>query len=266
LAPPRPLSCLLTHLRSEAPEFLPAVELWTRPPRDRFFDSGQDTVATAKNIYFELTGLEDDPLVAVPFVMALMGTVWRRIQDPRCISERKTVTIDEGWDILGKPAFVRPVEEMFRTSRKFNAFVVLATQSPKDIKDGNARKLLQTMSEVFLYRGFSEPEFMENDLQLTRHQIELHRGLREDDSRREVLYVCGRGHNRVLSVEIPPALYWFATTDGEDKHWRGLYCGRFGLAEGIAHLVRACEGRTIAAGTLRIEKVAAYARQIGLAP
>ena len=35
--------------------------------------------------------------------------------------------------------------------------MTLSTQSPKDVKDGDARKLLQTMAEVFLYRGFSEP-------------------------------------------------------------------------------------------------------------
>jgi hypothetical protein len=51
-APPRPLWNLLTHLRSDAPEFVPAVELWTRAPRDRFFDSGLDTVQTAKYVYF----------------------------------------------------------------------------------------------------------------------------------------------------------------------------------------------------------------------
>lgn len=264
LPPPRPLSCLLTHLRNEAPEFLPAVELWTRPPRDRFFDSGTDTVASAKYIYFELTGLDDDPLLAVPFVMALMGSIWKRVQSPALIKERKAILIDEAWSFLAHPAFFKIVEDMFRTIRKFNGFVALASQSPKDVKEGAARKLLQTMSEVWLYKGFNEPEFLEEDLQLTPHQRALHEGLRQDDTRREVFYASGRGMNRVLSVEIPPSLYWFATTDGEDKYWRGLFVQRFGLRDGVEHLVRACEGRTIAGGQLRIEKVAAYARGLGL--
>ena len=76
--------------------------------------------------------------------------------------------------------------------------------------------------------------------------------------------MSGNGLHRVLSVEIPPALYWFATTDGEDKTWRDRFCQRFGLVEGIQHLVRACEGRTIAAGELRIGKVREYAGRIGL--
>ena len=169
--PPRPLWNLLTHLRSDAPEFVSAVELWTRPPRHRFFDSGEDTVQTAKYVYFELTGLKSDPLVAVPFVMALMGTVWRRIQDPSVIQERKAVIIDEAWSFLAHPAFLRVVDEMFRTIRKFNGFVTLATQSPLDVQQGNARKLLQTMSEVFLYRGFSvSDEFLSEDLELAPHQ------------------------------------------------------------------------------------------------
>jgi hypothetical protein len=105
--PPRPLSCLITHLRNEAPEFVPAVEVWTRPPRDKFFDSGTDSIAAAKYIYFELTGLEDDPLLAVPFVTALMGSVWKRIQNPRTIREKKIVIVDEAWSFLAHPAFFR---------------------------------------------------------------------------------------------------------------------------------------------------------------
>jgi hypothetical protein len=263
--PPRPLWNLLTHLRSDAPEFVPAVELWTRAPRHRFFDSGHDTVQTAKYVYFELTGLESDPLVAVPFVMALMGTVWRRIQDPSVIHERKAVIIDEAWSFLAHPAFLRVVDEMFRTIRKFNGFVTLATQSSLDVQQGNARKLLQTMSEVFLYRGFSvSDEFLSEDLELAPHQIEQIRGLREDDQRREVFYVSRRGMNRILSVEIPPALYWFVTTDSQDKHWRNVFCGRLGLSDGVIHLVKACDGRTIVNGNDRIERVRRYARELGL--
>jgi TraG P-loop domain len=264
LVPPRPLSALLTHLRNEAPEFVPAVELWTRTPRDRFFDSGTDSVASAKYVYFELSGLEDDPLLAVPFVTALMGSVWKRIQNPRTIREKKCVIVDEAWSFLAHPAFFKVVEDMFRTVRKFNGFIVLSTQTPKDLKDGQARKLLQSMAEVFLYRGFSEPTFMEQDLRLTKDHLRLHENLQEDDKRREVYYVSGSGLNRVLSVEIPPALYWFATTDGDDKYWRGAFCKRFGLAQGIHHLVEACEGRTIGGGELRLQKVRAYATKLGI--
>jgi hypothetical protein len=262
--PPRPLSILLTHLKNEAPEFVPAVELWTRAPRDRYFDSGTDSVANARYVYFELTGLEDDQLLATPFVSALMGTIWKRIQNPRAIKERKAVIVDEARSFLAHPALFRVIEDMFRTIRKFNGFVTLSTQSPKDVKDGDARKLLQTMAEVFLYRGFSEPEFMERDLHLSSHHQKLHEGLREDDQRREVYYVSKNGLNRILSVEISPALYWFATTDGEDKHWRNLFCRKFGLVGGIQHLVAACGDRTIAGGELRLSKVRAYAEKLGV--
>ena len=264
-ASPRPLWNLLTHLRSEAPEFVPAVELWTRAPRQRIFDSGADTVHNARYVYFELSGLESDPLVAVPFVMALMGTIWRRIQDPSVIHERKTVIIDEAWSFLAHAAFFRVIDEMFRTIRKFNGFVTLATQSPLDVQQGNARKLLQTMAEVFLYRGFSvSDEFLSEDLELAPHQVEQLRNLREDVQRREVFYVSRRGLNRILSVEIPPALYWFVTTDSQDKHWRNVFCSRFGLSGGIGQLVEACEGRTIVNGKDRIDKVARHARAIGI--
>jgi hypothetical protein len=265
LAPPRPLSVLLTHLRREAPEFAPAVELWTRPPRDRYFDSGLDTIQRAKYVYFELTGLDGDPLVMVPFIMALMGTVWRRVMDPALIHERKAIIIDEAWKRLAHDAFFKIINEAFRTSRKFKAFVTLGTQSPNDLLEGNAQKLLQTMSEIFLYRGFSLPDaFLARDLELGPHQVRQLKGLCDDDQRKEVFYVSRRGMNRVLSVELPPALYWFVTTDGQDKEWRTLFCRRFGLSGGISELVKACDGRTVMNGNERLDRVSRHARTIGL--
>jgi type IV secretory pathway VirB4 component len=258
---PRPLSCLLTHLRSEAPEFKAAVELWTREPRSQYFDSGDDSIASAKYIYFELSGIENDPLLAVPFVMCLVGAVWQRVQNPRFIDEKKIVLIDEAWAFLAQPAFQKVIEDMFRTIRKFGGGVTLATQSPQEIKSGPARQMLQTMSEFFLYRGFQEPEFLEQDLQMDSHHQELHESLREDAEKREVFFASKRGLHRVLTVEIPPALYWFATTDSEDKAERARFCRRFGLAEGIRRLVAACDGRTISSADVRLARVRAYAER-----
>ena len=265
LPPPRPLSSLLTFLRSEAPQFVDAVELWTRAPRDQFFDSGLDTVSTAKYLYFELEGIEDDPLLAKPFVSALMGVIWNRIVNPSTLHERKIVIIDEAWSFLADPSFFAMAEMMFRTIRKFNGFVVLSTQTPTDIKHGAARKLLQTMAEQFLYKGFSEPEYFSADLGLSEHQVRLHESLQQDERRREVLYWSRRGLTRVLNVEIAPAAYWFATTDAEDKTIRSAFFQKFGMVEGTRRLVEACEGRTIAGKELRLRKVAEYAKRYQVA-
>jgi hypothetical protein len=154
---------------------------------------------------------------------------------------------------------------MFRTIRKFNGFVVLSTQTPTDIKHGAARKLLQTMAEQFLYKGFSEPEYFSADLGLSEHQVRLHESLQQDERRREVLYWSRRGLTRVLNVEIAPAAYWFATTDAEDKTIRSAFFQKFGMVEGTRRLVEACEGRTIAGKELRLRKVAEYAKRYQVA-
>lgn len=260
LPPPRPLTTLLTHLRNEAPNFVSSVELWTRPPRNQYFDTGTDSVSGAKYIYFELEGLEDDPMLPVPFVAALMGTIWNRITAPDTINERKIVPIDEAWSFLAQPAFFSVIEMMFRTIRKFNGEVVLMTQTPADIKDGNARKLLQSMAEIFLYKGFSEPTFFEKDLAMTDHHIKLHESLSQDDRRWEVFYWSRSGLNRVLDVVITPAAFWYATTDPEDKYWRNVYWKRWGMVEGSRRLVEACDGKTIGGKDLRLAKVEEYAK------
>lgn len=260
MPPPKPLTTLLTHLRNEAPMFVSAVELWTRPPRNQYFDSGTDSISGAKYIYFELEGLEDDPMLPVPFVAALMGTIWNRITAPNTLNERKIVLIDEAWSFLAQPAFFSVIEMMFRTIRKFNGEVVLMTQTPGDIKDGNARKLLQSMAEIFLYKGFTEPVFFEKDLEMTEHHVKLHESLSQDERRWEVFYWSRSGLNRVLDVVITPAAYWYATTDPEDKFFRNQFWKRWGMVEGTRRLVEACEGRTIAGKDLRLAKITEYAK------
>jgi hypothetical protein len=92
----------------------------------------------------------------------------------------------------------------------------------------------------------------------------VHESIREDDQRRELFYVSSNGLNRVLSVEISPALYWFATTDGEDKHWRGLFCRKLGSWAECGTSSRPCGDRAIAGGELRLSKIRAYAEKLGL--
>lgn len=260
LPPPKPLTTLLTHLRNEAIMFVSAVELWTRAPRSEYFDSGTDSVSGAKYIYFELEGLEDDPLLPIPFVAALVGTIWNRVTDPWTINERKIIPLDEAWTFLAQPAFFSMIEMIVRTIRKFNGELVLASQTPGDIKDGHARKLLQSMAEIFLYKGFSEPAFFEKDLEMSEHHVKLHESLSQDDRRWEVFYWSRSGLNRVLNVVIPPAAYWFATTDAEDKVYRNAFWKKWGMVDGARRLVEACEGRTIAGKDLRLAKLAEYAK------
>lgn len=262
--PPRPLSSLLTFLESEAPELKDAVEYWTRSPQSAYFDSGTDNLTSARLVYLELSGLDEQPDLAGPFIGALLGTIWKRIQNPRYIRQRKGIFIDEAGLFLRQPGFFDLANECGRTARKYGGCLVLSTQNPNDLSKGAMRVLLQNVAEVFLYKGFSEPEFMANDMHLEPHHCRLHQSLRSSSSGREVYYVSvNKGMNRVLTVDIPGALYWYVTTDAADKHWRQLYCQKLGLVDGVRALVEACGGKTIENGDQRIERVAAYAREHG---
>jgi hypothetical protein len=266
--PPRPLLNLHGHLvqQRQAPQLAAALQYWTRAPRDQYFDSGTDTVSNAKYIYFELTGLKDDPSLVAPFVGALMGTIWKRMQNPRLIHERKALFMDEWWTLVAQTdEMFAMADEIGREARRFNGFIVAGSQSPRDVNSGRQRALMQCMSEKFLFGGYREESFMRQDLQLKDHHLRMHQNLRADGNRREVFYVSEKGLNRVLSIEIPPALYWFATTDAEDKFWRAAYSARFGgLAQGVEHLVAACQGRTVAADQVRLQMVAQYAAAHGV--
>ena len=265
IEPPQPLTDFLTFIRNEAPDFEDTIELWTRGKRGKIFDSGKDTLSQAKYCYFELEGIQGDPLLAAPFVSALMGSIWAQVTDPRNLRERKVIVIDEAWSFLSHPAFASSIDLMFRTIRKYNGFVVLATQTPQDIMKGKARELLQCMSEQFIYPGFSEPVYFKEDLLMGQHQIDLHTSLRQDAQRREVLYWTKSGLTRVLDVVLAPEDYWVVTTNAIDKDLRNIFSAYYGsLRAGLEKLVEACGGATIPHEDTRIMRVRAFAERHGI--
>ena len=60
-----------SHVCDGFADLVPAVKLWTRTPSDKSFDSAIDSMAGAKYVYFDLSGLNDDPPLAVQLVTAL---------------------------------------------------------------------------------------------------------------------------------------------------------------------------------------------------
>ena len=265
MKPPSPLSRLLPFLRQEAPEFVDAVEIWTRDEDKEFFDSGLDSLSSAKMVYFELTGLDKRPRLTKPFVAALMTTIWRRITDPRFLHERKIIVIDEAWKFLSEPSFAHIIEEMFRTIRKFNGFVVLSTQTPDDIKKGEAVRLLRTMSHMFLYRGFADEEFFKEHLGMTDHQIGLHKSVQSDDKIREVLHWDQNGQVRVWGVDLDPVRYWFSSSNADDKGLRARFSRHYGNKELAAEkLAEACGWKTIISSALRSRAVEDFAKKAGI--
>jgi hypothetical protein len=262
---PRPLSLLRPHLKKcKFPEFWDAIEVWTRPPRAKYFDSGIDAISKARYIYFELSGLEREPDLLEPFAMALTGQLWRKVQDPLALDEVKLVIWDEVWKRLTQPAFRPVIEAKLRQGRKFKMVGGLLTQSLLDLVT-KAPEFCENISEFFLWGGFVDPTLLER-LQLQPHQIRQYTSLRTDDKTKEVFHVTKRGMNRILSVELEPSEYWYVTTHADDKHWREAFFRHFGLVTGIAELVKACDGKTVMNPKTRIEKVSAHAAKLGIVP
>jgi type IV secretory pathway VirB4 component len=255
---PRPLSSLRKDIREAAPMFMPVLTYWTRGDKAEYFDSGQDSLSTAKAVYLELSGLDRNEELKRPFIAALMAKLWQRVTDPTLIFEKKLLIYDEAWAFLNDPAFSDEVEKMLRTIRKFEGLCVLSTQTPDDIKKGDNIKLLRTMNIQFLYKGFNDAEYY-REIELTPDQIELHKSVRSDDKIREVFIWNRNGYCRVVRVDVPPHMYWFVTSDALDKGWRGAFVSHFGsLVKGVEHLVNACGGVTVPSRLLRSKFIGEY--------
>lgn len=258
---PQPLTLLQTFVNNQVPELSGALEIWTRGERGKFFDSGEDSISSARMVYFELTGIKDDPLLTRPFVAALMGTMWRRICDPKRLHERKAIILDEAWRWISDPVFSRVVEEIARTIRKFSGFLVLSTQTTDDLNNPDAVKLLKTMAHQFIYPGFTDENYFKKILQLSDNQIELHESLETNEKKHEALYWNATGLVRALDVVLAPVTYWFSTSNAKDKVFRSALTKIGGLRFAMETLATACEFRVIGSEDLRIAKVTEYLKQ-----
>jgi type IV secretory pathway VirB4 component len=258
MAKPRPLSQLLTFVRNEVPELTGALEIWTRGERAKYFDSGEDSISNARLVYFELTGIKDDAMLSRPFAAALMTTIWRRISDPTRLHERKAVTLDEAWKWLTDPVFSKVVEEMGRTIRKFRGYIEVSTQTTDDLNSPGAQKILKTMSNQFVFPGFTDRHYFKTVLQLSDDQIALHENLEHSDCRREALYWNSTGLVRALDVVLTPTEYWFSTSHAADKIYRSALTKKLGLRAAIKELAKACGHKTIPSEDLRIGLVEDY--------
>jgi hypothetical protein len=258
---PKPLSELRKYVANYASEFSDSLEIWTKGEYAKFFDSGEDSLAQAKAVYMELQGLERNPQLIRPFVAALIGiSIWQRCIDPFCLHESKMIAIDEAWSFLTDPTFLRQIEEQMRTVRKYGGCVGLITQSPAEITRGDNIKLFDQVNRVLAYKGFSDPVVYEDIMDLNVHQINLHKSLRQDHLVHEVFYWDRRGAVRVFRVEVDPYRYWYVTSNAKDKDLRNSFVAHYGgIIEGIEHLVRACDGRTIGHENYRVKAVKKYA-------
>jgi type IV secretory pathway VirB4 component len=215
-----------------------AFRLWETGRRGELFNTGRDTLQSARYCYFDLRDLEGEPELTTAIVYVIFSKVYRDIADENLRAVQKRFVLDEAHRYISDPAFSYWIQLIARTGRHWNIMLDLITQSINDL-ESNA--ILTNLKQAFMFPGQKNIDASFNKLQLSGYHLDQYKKL--DPSKYEVLYWSDGGLRRILRSVADPYTYWLATTDAGERAMKRRMKERFGnVRAAIEELVRVTEG------------------------
>ena len=219
-APVPPLTLLSRILEMELhqSDLASAFELWTVGRRGELFNTGKDTLRSARYCYFDLRDLEGEPELMTAIVYVIFSKVYRDIADERLRSIQKRFVLDEAHRYITDPAFSHWIALLARTGRHWNIMLDLITQSLGDLDNPDqpwSKAIITNLKQAFFFPGQKDVEASFRKLQLTEYHIEQYKRL--DPSKYEVFYWSDGGLRRILRSVADQHTYWLATTDARER-------------------------------------------------
>jgi hypothetical protein len=223
------------------PELASALKLWTVGRRGEMFNSGRDTLKSARYCYFDLRDLDGEPELMTAIVYVIFSKVYQSTVDESFRRVEKRFVLDEAHRYLTDEAFAFWISLIARTGRHWNIMLDIITQSLGDLDRPDqpwSRAIITNLKQAFYFAGQPDVETSLRKLQMTDYHIEQYKSL--DPARHEVLYWSAGGLRRILRPVADPHTYWLATTQSEERDMRRLmtrlHHGRVGNA--VNDLVR----------------------------
>lgn len=109
-------------------------------------------------VYFETTGISQNPDLERVGLLLLMDALWKGIgKDP---ATRKLLVFDEVWSLLSSPNAARFIEDLYRRLRRYGAAALSVSQRLQDFLEGNARGIVENSNYFFLLSAQNQREVL----------------------------------------------------------------------------------------------------------
>ncbi len=244
--PPITLLAKIMEMEVQNKALASAFNLWTVGRRGELFNTGRDTLQSARYCYFDLRDLDGEPELMTAIVYVIFSKVYRDIADENLRSVEKRFVLDEAHRYITDPAFSYWITLLARTGRHWNIMLDLITQSLADLDSPDqpwSKAIITNLMQAFFFGGQKKVEDSFRALNLTEYHIEQYKQL--DPSRYEVLYWSASGLRRILRTVADPHTYWLASTDARErwvkKKMKERHKGNVKLAiEELVTLTRNC--------------------------
>jgi len=217
--PSPPLDILIPVLEqnSSVREIQDALRYWKEGRRGQLFNSGKDSVSSAKYIYYDIRDMEGSGEEMAAIIYTIFNKIYSDISNPEFETNPKILIMDEAHRYLKQKEFSFWIDLLIRTGRHFKLMVGIVTQSINDLicEEEWSTGIVNNLKQAFFFSGQKNIEDSFLKLQMSENHIDLYNGM--SDSLREFLYWSSKGIRRILTPLTDPYTYWLATTNPDER-------------------------------------------------
>lgn len=178
------------------------------------FDNVEDTITLATLQCFDFQGMDEYPQLIQALLFYVLHRASAVIYDPAIRSTLKIFILDEAWKFFTVPVIRNYLIKAAKTWRKHNGVLIMATQSPEDLKESNLLPLLDSFpTKIFLANADADYGFYTEKFHLNPREVELIQTL--IPKREGLIKTSTMGKKFVLNVDRKS--YWLYTNSPKDN-------------------------------------------------
>jgi type IV secretory pathway VirB4 component len=199
--------------KARAREFAKNLSLWTENQYGKLLNRQGNVDTSRRFVVFELGKLDAHPDLQSIVFFVIRTAIANKLNNP---DTRKVIVIDEGWRFFNDDTSARLIEDLYRTSRKFNGLVLSISQSPEDFLNTKAANAIISNSFTKYILKLNKGHELLSRFDLNDSEVNEAKTLISRPGIFSELFVK-YGENSIVARIEPTALeYWLATTDPQD--------------------------------------------------
>jgi type IV secretion system protein VirB4 len=201
------------------------LQKWTEGGQyGHVFDNIEDTITLTKFQCFDFHGMDEYPQLIQALLFYILHRASAAIYDSAARGCLKVFIIDEAWKFFTVPAIRSYLIKAAKTWRKHNAILIMATQSPEDL-----RVLDSLPTKIFLANPDADFTFYTEKFHLNPREVEVIQTL---IPKRDMLVKTATMGKKV-TLTVDPRSYWLYTSSPKDTERLEAAIREHGFEEGL---------------------------------
>src|SRR5262245_58808643 len=198
------------------------------------FDNVDDTLTFERLQVFDFEAMRAYPAMLEPLLFYVLHRATERMRDPAAAGTLKLCVLDEAWRFIQHPTLRAYVQEGLKTWRKYNAAMLLSTQTIDDFASADLlRTVVESCPTKLLLANPALDRRQYGDLfQLNEMELDLLARLVP----RQQLLLKRPDLTKVLALTVDAKSYWIYTNTPLDNERLADVSRQHGLEAGVERL------------------------------